>query len=49
MHCCREREERQAKRSEDLEKLAELTLATDTKLLEIMYARRLARKDALAG
>lgn len=32
-----------------MDKLAALTLETDLKLLEIMYARRAGRKEALAG
>ncbi|KAL6744976.1 hypothetical protein V8C86DRAFT_2994616 [Haematococcus lacustris] len=36
-------------RNEELARLSDLTLATDIKLLEVIYAKRIARKDTLSG
>eukprot|EP00983_Pelagomonas_calceolata_P117330 1160403-Pelagomonas_calceolata.AAC.11 len=50
--CCllhREIEARQERREEELSKLSEISLATDTKLLELMFMKRIARKQALSN
>ena len=36
------------KREEELSRLSELSLATDTKLLELMFFTQIARKQALS-
>mmetsp|Transcript_11353 Transcript_11353/g.19871 ORF Transcript_11353/g.19871 Transcript_11353/m.19871 type:complete len:508 (-) Transcript_11353:275-1798(-) len=43
----REAEARAARRIEELEKLSGLSLATDTKMLELLYASRMGHKQAL--
>uniref|UniRef100_A0A7S3QNY5 Pinin/SDK/MemA protein domain-containing protein n=1 Tax=Dunaliella tertiolecta TaxID=3047 RepID=A0A7S3QNY5_DUNTE len=45
----REIEARQERREEELSKLSEISLATDTKLLELMFMKRIARKQALSN
>ncbi len=40
--------ERDAMRDVELAKLSELSLATDTKVLELLYASRVTRKEQLA-
>jgi hypothetical protein len=47
MCVCREAERRAALRDEELAKLGALSLAADTKALEIMYASRIARKELM--
>ncbi len=44
----REIEQRQQRREEELGRLAELSLATDTKLLELIFMKRIAHKQALS-
>ncbi|KAF5826908.1 hypothetical protein DUNSADRAFT_1768 [Dunaliella salina] len=44
----REIEARQERREEELSRLSEISLATDTKLLELMFMKRIARKQALS-
>jgi hypothetical protein len=43
----REAAARAALRSEELERLSGLSLATDTKLLELIYASRIQRKESI--
>ncbi|GFH10528.1 Pinin_SDK_memA domain-containing protein [Haematococcus lacustris] len=45
----KEADKRAAERNEELARLSDLTLATDIKLLEVIYAKRIARKDTLSG
>jgi len=48
MHARREMHARQEKRDKELGKLSAISLATDTKLLELMFLKRIARKQALS-